>query len=134
MQSTPARLALLAALAAAAVVLFIVLNNSGDSGSSDTQTSSTAAGTPQVIDVKDGAPVGGVQKIEVNKGDQVNLEVRLDRPEEAVHVHGYEIEKSAATSPVRLSFPANLDGVYEVEVHGEGGSGDFQIAELTVNP
>jgi hypothetical protein len=134
MQSTPARLALLAALAAAAVVLFIVLSDSGDSGSSsDTQTSSTEAATPQVIEVKDGAPVGGVQKIEVNKGDQVNFEVKLDQPAEEVHVHGYEIEEPAQTSPVHLSFPAKLDGVFEIELHTEGG-GEFQIGELTVNP
>jgi hypothetical protein len=138
MQSRGARIGVMVAVVAAAVVLFVVLSggNGDDNGSTSASTTTGTAGgaaVPTVITVKDGAPVGGIQKLDVNKGDQVNLEVRLDQPEEAVHVHGYEIEKPAQTSPVRISFPASIDGVFEVEVHAEGG-GDFQIAELTVNP
>lgn len=141
MQSTTARVGLLAAIVAAAVVLFIVLNNDDSSDTNGVTTTSTqeAGGgapgpaAPTVITVKDGAPVGGVKEVEVDKGARVNLEVRLDQPEEEVHVHGYEIEKSAQTSPVRFSFPANLDGIFEIEVHEEGG-GDLEIAELRVNP
>jgi FtsP/CotA-like multicopper oxidase with cupredoxin domain len=141
MQSTAARIGVLVAMVAAAVVLFIVLSGGDDNGGKDTASSSASTSTatsggaeaPTVITVQNGAPVGGVQKIEVNKGDRVNLEVRLDQPEEEVHVHGYEIEKPAQTSPVRISFPADIDGLFEVEVHEEGG-GEFEIAELRVNP
>lgn len=140
MQSTTARIGLLAAVVAAAVVLFIVLSGDDDNGGETTTTAAqTTTGTgappsdrPDVITVRDGKPVGGVQDLTFTKGDQVKLEVRLDQPEEAVHVHGYEIEKPAATSPVRLNFPADIDGIFEVEVHSHAG--DFQIAELTVNP
>ncbi len=140
MQSTTARIGLLAALVAVAVVLFIVLNGDDDN---DSETTSTTAQTtteangqpagPPVITVRDGKPVGGVQDLSFNKGDQVQFEVRLDQPAEEVHVHGYDIEEPAATSPVRVSFPADIDGVFEVELHTEGG-GEFEIAELTVNP
>jgi hypothetical protein len=141
MQSTTARIGLLAALVAAAVVLFIVLSGGDDNGgetSTTTAEATTEAGGqpptgPPVITVRDGKPVGGVQDLSFNKGDQVQFEVRLDQPAEEVHVHGYDIEEPAATSPVRVSFPADIDGVFEVELHTEGG-GEFEIAELTVNP
>ncbi len=111
----------------AAVALFIVLkgNNSDESGD-------TAKGV-QVLNVNDGNPVGGAKTLTYNKGDQVQLEVRLNTPEEEVHVHGYEIEKPAEHSPVRFSFPAKLDGVFEVEVHRLDKT-EAPIAELHVNP
>ena len=116
------------AVVAAAVVLFIVLNNGDDNGSSAT----TPVG-PQVLEVRNGEPVGGVKTLTYNKGDQVNLDVRLNTPEEEIHVHGYEIEKPAEKSPVRLSFPAKLDGVFEIEVHRLDKT-EGEIAELRVNP
>jgi hypothetical protein len=128
MQSTVARLGLLAAVVAAAVVLFVVLqrDNGGDEGND-------AAKGVQVLTVNDGNPVGGVKTLTYDEGDQVQLEVRLNSPEEEVHVHGYEIEKPAEHSPVRFSFPANLDGVFEVEVHRLDKT-EAPIAELHVNP
>jgi hypothetical protein len=140
MQSTTARIGLLAAVVAVAVVLFIVLSGDDDSGSETTTTtaeSTTATSTqpagPPVITVRNGNPVGGVQDLTVNKGDRVQFVVELDQPAEEVHVHGYEIEEPAETSPVRVSFPADIDGVFEVEVHSHE-FGDVEIANLTVNP
>jgi hypothetical protein len=138
MQTRAARLGLLVAVIAAAVVLFVVLKDSGDSGGDDGGNGGADAGTPtaarvQVLTVKDGDPVGGVKTLTYDKGDEVLLEVRLDEPEEEIHVHGYEIERPAEHSPVRLSFPANLDGVFEIEVHRLDGS-EAEIAELRVNP
>jgi FtsP/CotA-like multicopper oxidase with cupredoxin domain len=127
MQSTAVRFGLLGAVIVAAVVLFIVLNNSNSNESSD-----TAKGL-QVLTVNNGQPAGGVKTLTYNKGDQVQLEVRLNTPEEEIHVHGYEIEKPAEHSPVRLSFPAKLDGVFEIEVHRLDKT-EGPIAELHVNP
>jgi FtsP/CotA-like multicopper oxidase with cupredoxin domain len=127
MQSNGARLGLLGAVIAAAAVLFIVLNNNNSDESTNTSKGM------QVLTVDNGQPVGGVKKLTYNKGDQVQLEVRLNTPEEAVHVHGYEIEKSAAHSPVNFSFPARLDGVFEIEVHRLDKT-EGPIAELHVNP
>ena len=126
MQSSGVRIGVLVAVVVAAVVIFIALKGGSDN------SGSTAKGV-QVLTVNNGNPVGGVKTLTYNKGDQVQLEVRLSTPEEAVHVHGYEIEKPAKTSPVMFSFPANLDGVFDIEVHRTGGS-DAQIAELKVNP
>ena len=127
MQSRAARLGLLAAVVVAAVVFFVVLQ----SGNSD-ESSNTSKGV-QVITVNNGNPVGGVKTLTYNKGDQVQLEVRLNTPEEEVHVHGYEKEAPAEHSPVRLSFPANLDGVFEIELHKLDHT-EAPIAELHVNP
>jgi hypothetical protein len=141
MQSTTARIGLLAALVAVAVVLFIVLSGDDDNGGETTTTATVPTTTepggqpavgPPVVTVRDGKPVGGVQDLTFNRGDRVEFEVRLDQPAEEVHVHGYEIEEPAATSPVRVSFRADIDGVFEVEVHGDGG--EFEIAQLTINP
>jgi hypothetical protein len=144
MRSTGARLGILVAALAAAVILFVVLANgsdddSGGGGSSTTATATTATAStnatagPEVLTVRNGEPVDGVRTLTYDKGERVNLGVRLNRPEEEIHVHGYEISKSAETSPVRLSFPARLDGIFEIEVHWADG-GEAQIAELRVNP
>lgn len=141
MQSRSARLGLLAAVLAVAVVLFIVLqsDNSDKGGSGEvTVTSANGATTTEdpvqrlSVDAS-GNPVGGVKTLTYNKGDEVRLEVTLARPEEEIHVHGYEKEAPAQRSPVRLAFPATIDGVFEIEVHHLDGS-EAQIATLKVNP
>jgi hypothetical protein len=126
---------MLAAVVAAAVALFIVLQAGSDDedGSANGPASATTTAAAEVLTVNDGEPVGGVRTLTYEKGEQVNLEVRLNRPEEEIHVHGYEIERPALRSPARLSFPARLDGVFEIEVHRTDGS-EAEIAELRVNP
>ena len=129
MQSRAARLGVLAVVIVAAVVVFIVLqSDNSDSGNSD------ATKGVQVLNVDaSGNPVGGEKTLTYNKGDQVQFRVNLAKPEEAVHVHGYEIEKPAEQSPVSFSFPARLDGVFEIEVHRLDHT-EGPIAELHVNP
>lgn len=121
-----------AATIAGAVILFIVLSGDDDSDSDSTSTS-----TPTKIAFRDGAPVGGVQKVEVAKGDQVRIDVTPDFPAQA-HVHGYKVEQEVeAGQTAKLQFTADLEGVFEVETHhlvnGEEGSG-VQVAELNVTP
>ena len=72
----------------------------------------------------------GVEKLEYSAGEQVEFKVKSNTATE-VHVHGYEIEKKVpAGGTVTVSFPAELEGIYEVEVH----PAEEQIAELRVNP
>lgn len=142
MQSTAARAVLLVVLAAAAVGLFVVLSGGDDDdGGSETTTETTATtGTTtappepefDVVTMKNGEPVGGVQELEFNKGDQIRIEVRLDEPQEDVHIHGYDIEKLNPSGTVKFDFPADLDGIFELEAHGP--SGDVPLAEIVVNP
>ena len=124
MQSTAARAVLLVVLAAAAVGLFVVLSGGDDDdGGSETTTETTATtGTTtappepefDVVKMKNGEPVGGVQELEFNKGDQIRIEVRLDEPQEDVHIHGYDIEKLNPSGTVKFDFPSDLDGIFEL--------------------
>ena len=131
------------------VVLFIVFAGGDDEG--DNSTTTTAAQTqttgttgttgttqseaPEVaadqqITVRDGKPVGGVKKLDYNSGDQIRFVVTSDVADE-VHVHGYDIAKDVpAGGSVRFSFPAKLEGVFEVELENR----KEQIAELRVSP
>ena len=131
MQSRAARLGVLAVVIVAAVVVFIVLQN--DNSSDDSGNSDATQGV-QVLNVDaSGNPVGGEKTLTYNVGDQVQFRVNLAKPEEAVHVHGYEIDKPAEKSPVTFSFPAKLDGLFEIEVHRLDHT-EGPIATLRVNP
>jgi hypothetical protein len=127
------------------VVLFIVFAGGDDEGDNQTSTttsqaqttpsSGTTSGEPEVaadqqITVRDGKPVGGVKKLSYKSGDRIRFVVTSDVADE-VHVHGYDIAKDVeAGGSVRFSFPAKLEGVFEVELE----SRKEQIAELRVSP
>jgi len=72
---------------------------------------------------------GKVTELEFKEGEQVVFRARADGPEE-IHVHGYDLEKEVGPEPVRVSFPATITGIFEIELHGTGE----QIAELRVDP
>jgi hypothetical protein len=143
MQSNRVRAAIGVATIAVIVVLFIVLSGGDDNKSTTTNaatSTTTTSGTEttttpaqpaeKTVVVRGGKPVGGVQKLEYTKGDRIRFVVKSDVSDE-VHVHGYDIPKDVkAGGSVRFSFPANLEGVFEIELE----SRKEQIAELRVNP
>jgi hypothetical protein len=144
MQSNGARAGVLVALLAVAVVLFVVLSGGDDSDSdSDTTTTeqatvATQPGTPPEPDVvevqlRDGAPVGGLAEIEVTKGEAVRIAFSSDEDAE-LHIHGYDIEDELVAGQVtRVSFDADIDGKFEIEAHSHA-TGDIPLGELTVQP
>ena len=80
--------------------------------------------------MKEGSPVGGVQDIEAERGDEVELVIDSDIDEE-VHVHVYdEFADVGPGNPARLDFTADIEGVFEVELE----SSHVQIARLEVSP
>jgi len=108
----------------------------GGYGGDRTQTQTGAKTTPppkpavETIVVRDGAPVDGVAELEYDAGEEVRFRVRSNTADE-VHVHGYDVTKEVpAGGSVTVSFPAELEGIYEAELHGSGE----QIAEIRVNP
>jgi hypothetical protein len=136
MRSNTIRIAVAAGAVAVLVVLFVVLNGGSDdnksSRSSDSATVTT--GEPvdnlKVIDVKGGKPVGGIQKLDYTKGDQVRFKVNSDVADE-IHVHGYDYHKNVpAGGSASFSFPAKIEGVFVIELEAKGE----QIAQLTVRP
>jgi heme/copper-type cytochrome/quinol oxidase subunit 2 len=99
------------------------------------QTSTTATPRPQpeftTILVRGGKPVGGVKRIELTKGDQARIEITSPDTTDEIHLHGYDLKRDLkAGGRVRFSFPANADGIYEIELEGAG----VQIGELVVQP
>ena len=142
------RIALIVAAAVVAVVAFVVLKPSDDEDSSGDRPSTTApapSGGPSgttgakppeskpavtTIEVKGGRPAGGIEKLEVDRGDEVRFRVESDEEHE-IHLHGYDVSKDVAPGrPAVYDFKAEDDGIFEVEVEDT----KTQIAELTVNP
>ena len=138
------RIGLLVAAVVVVVAAIVIIGGGGDDDSSSSdntvQTTTTGGGTtttakptaPAVptITIKDGKPVGGVQEIEVDKGDTIEFKVKSDADHE-IHMHGYDIAKDVeAGGKVTYNVPADIDGIFEVEIEDLGE----QIAELRVNP
>ena len=102
----------------------------------DTSATQTTATTPAseakviTVNVVKGIPQGGIQRPTVKRGDKVVLVVRTDSGE-AVHLHGYNIEKEVVPGKaVRLPFTANIAGRFEVELHPT----DALLAVIEVQP
>ena len=137
---TGTRWAVLGLVIVVAVVAFVIAQSGGGSSSSSksktTQAQATGTGTTsaqapaKVIVVRNAKPVGGVQDINVKKGDQVRFTVQSDVADE-IHVHGYNFHKNVAKNgSVSFSFPAKIDGGFVIELEGPGQ----QIAALKVQP
>jgi hypothetical protein len=100
-----------------------------EGGSTET-AAEDASGSVPTIEVKNEEPVGGVQELEFESGEEIRFRVSSDAAEE-IHVHGYDIAKEVpAGGTVEFSFPAEIEGIFEVELEALG----TQIAELRVNP
>jgi uncharacterized alpha/beta hydrolase family protein len=131
MKSNARRVLLGIALVAAAVVLLIVLQGSEDDASEPNKqpTKPPKPAIPTIV-VKGGEPVGGVEQLSFEEGDQIRFKVASDTSDE-VHVHTYDVSKEIpAGGSVTLAFPADIEGIFEAELHESGK----QIAEIQVNP
>ncbi len=158
MNSARAKAVIAVVLLIAAVVLFILLqpgdeDPSGTYGGGAAATSQTSEGatgnegntttdqgnTPPekpaepeipVVTVRDGQPVGGTATLDFKSGSQIRFKVRSDVAEE-VHVHGFDVSKDVpAGGQVSFDFPADLEGVFEVELEHSA----VQIIELRIFP
>jgi cytoskeletal protein RodZ len=95
-------------------------------------TTTTPAEEPQRVNVRyqNGEVVGGLVKADIDQGKQVILTVRADVSDE-VHLHGYDLSADVAPGqPARITFRADIAGVFEVELESLG----VPLAELTVSP
>jgi heme/copper-type cytochrome/quinol oxidase subunit 2 len=138
--SRTGRIVLIAAAAAVAVVAFVVLQSGSDDGSEKSSTTEStprattkapAAPATQRITVRDGKPLGGVQKISVTKGDTVRLSVSSPDTSEEIHVHGYDLMRDMAPGrPATFRFEASNEGVFEIELEDTA----TKIASLEVQP
>ncbi len=98
------------------------------------QTTETTAPKPAVatVVVRDGQPVGGVERLRFDKGGTIDFVVRANAPGGEVHFHGYDLAKEipADGGRVRFTTQAKFDGRFEVEMEATG----TQIAEVEVQP
>jgi len=89
----------------------------------------TAGDVPTIV-VRGGEPVDGIAELAVSAGEDVRFRVTSDEAEE-IHVHGYDLaQRVPAGGTVEFDFPADLEGIYEVELEELA----VQIAELRVEP
>lgn len=101
-----------------------------ETGGETTPTTPVTQAKVITIRVVGGQPQGGIQRPTIDQGDKVVLVVRTDSGE-AVHLHGYNIEKEIVPGkPLRLPFTANIAGRFEVELHPT----DTLLAVLEVKP
>ena len=85
---------------------------------------------PAQILVRDGKPVGGVARLEFERGERIRFTVVSNTADE-VHVHGFDLAKDvAAGGSAHFDFRADFEGVFEVELEGP----HVQIAELRIEP
>jgi hypothetical protein len=71
-----------------------------------------------------------VRKLAFEKGERVRFKVRSDVDDE-IHVHGFdEYADVKAGGSVTISFRAEFDGAFEVEMHDTG----TQVASLEIQP
>ncbi len=85
----------------------------------------------QRIRIENRAPVGGIQEVNVSKGDQVRFNVLSDLPDE-IHLHGYDITRTTGPgNPARFRFTADFEGVFGVEAHD---AGHVIVARVVVEP
>jgi hypothetical protein len=94
--------------------------------------STTVVAKPVVISITavNGRPVGGIKRPTVKKGRTVRIVVRTNVGE-AIHRHGYNIEKPVTKGkPTVMQFVAKVPGRFELELHPM----DALLAQLTVRP
>jgi hypothetical protein len=107
-----------------AALIIVIASSGGGNNAPDTVTAAIT------VD-KTGHPDGGLKHLTVKRGGTVDLTVTPAIADE-VHIHGYNLEKGTeAGKPVAFHFKANMDGVFEIEVHKPTAN---QIAELEVQP
>jgi len=95
-----------------------------------TTTEGEDANAPQrvVVVVRDGQPVGGVKRPEIEKDAQVVIVVRSDVSDH-IHLHGYDLLADVAPGqPARIRFQADLTGRFDIELEDRA----LLIAELRV--
>lgn len=143
------RIVVLLVTAALLVVAFVVLAPKDDetaggapgtvaAAPAPAQTTTTQAAPPPApaprydsVRVRAGKPVGGVKRIEIEKGERARIQVTSSDTEDEVHLHGYDLSKQLpAGGRVRFAFEADAEGIFELELERAG----VQIAELVVEP
>ncbi|MBA2506485.1 MAG: hypothetical protein H0V29_11165 [Thermoleophilaceae bacterium] len=143
------RIALIGAAATVLIVGFVVARDAGEDDDKDDTTTQAAEPQPfepgdpiettpkakpkppvRLIRTRDGKPTASVKRLNAEKGDTVKFTVSSNIPDE-VHLHGYDVQKAVGPGkPARYSFDADIEGIFEIELHGTAAA----IGTLKVEP
>ena len=109
-----------------------VATSTSGAATSSSEAASTTAGFSGGVLVEAKVTGSNVQtasqRVRVDLGQKVRIEVEADRAEE-VHVHGYDLKGDVAPGrPAIIEFTANVPGVFEVELEEAG----LKLFELQV--
>lgn len=107
------------------------IGNGGEPNKPDKPNKPKKDPEPKLLDieVEAGEPVDGVADLEYSKGDEISFLISSPDTSDEIHVHGYDLYYDLeAGDDVKVDFPADLQGVFEIELHGTGNL----IAQLTV--
>ena len=152
--SSVQRVAFLLIAAVIAVGALVVLGDSG-SGDEPERSAATATPTPEatVTPIPEpeeaepqpepepeptavGQPVAPLLSpareapLRFTEGDRIRFRVRTDVDEE-IHVHGYDVYRDLpAGETTTVAFPADITGIFEVELHGSGE----QLGRIRIDP
>ena len=99
-------------------------------GAAESTPTPTPTPAPEVVRYRGGKAVGGIERLSFEKGETARFSVASDVDEE-IHVHGYDLYRDVpAGGRTRFNFKADIEGIFEVEMHGSA----VQVAELRVEP
>jgi FtsP/CotA-like multicopper oxidase with cupredoxin domain len=94
----------------------------------ETSPPTSAAIATLRVRVRGGSPVGGIQRLTVQRGERVRVLVVSDVGDE-VHLHGYDRSADVAPgAPAEIRLRATITGRFEIELEERG----TPIAELQV--
>jgi hypothetical protein len=107
-------------------------NGNGDGDATEDPPSPPPAPPVPTIRLEGDALAGEVEQIDVSTGETVRFRVVADQPWD-FHIHGFDVEgRIQPGKPLEISFPAEIEGAYEAEVHS--AAAEFPIAEINVSP
>jgi hypothetical protein len=105
-------------------------NTGGGAGESGQKTEKPPEAEIPGVEIRDGKPVGGVQELEFESGEEARFEVVTDAPDE-LHLHTYDLYIDVTPKrPTEVSFEAEFQGLSELESHSTGEL----LAEISVVP
>ncbi|MFK0251820.1 hypothetical protein ACIQUM_44585 [Amycolatopsis azurea] len=105
-----------------AITVAALLAVTGCSGSDGSGPAPSAETKTVKFSVTEGKRTAGPEEVAVRTGENVALEVISDQADE-LHVHGYDKAAQLAPGvPGTVSFTANIDGIFEVELHKSGAA------------
>lgn len=86
------------------------------------------------FEIRGAAVMGGEGEVRVEAGDPLRITVAADASHQ-VHLHGYDRYASASPgAPALFALRADLEGVFELEVHETAGAPRIPIARVRVEP